>query len=231
MDSIWDKEGKNPKTVNVTKITITNPHAPGGYMDDEPDEGYRSVNVEHDGPWTIYTDSGFEKAISQMVGFEVSFTEQGMQEDGMASMEGDDPKKTEVKEGGNAFDIAMGDAENIISQASGDKEAMADLQRLHDDEDDSYAKSVIKDYMSQLEKEGLFRMQRDIAMQENKTPGRSHYDKEKAKELAKKDGKNPERLSYGELMDYIKKAQQMDPAHNQESVDPTIARLKDLAGI
>ena len=108
---------------------------------------------------------------------------------------------------------------------------MADLQRLHDDEDDSYAKSVIKDYMSQLEKEGLFRMQRDIAMQENKTPGRSHYDKEKAKELAKKDGKNPERLSYGELMDYIKKAQQMDPAHNQESVDPTIARLKDLAGI
>ena len=134
-------------------------------------------------------------------------------------------------EGGNAFDIAMGDAENIISQASGDKEAMDDLQRLHDDEDDSYAKSVIKDYMSQLEKEGLFRMQRDIAMQENKTPGRSHYDKEKAKELAKKDGKNPERLSYGELMDYIKKAQQMDPAHNQESVDPTIARIKDLAGI
>ena len=142
-----------------------------------------------------------------------------------------DSKESEVKEGGNAFDIAMGDAENIISQASGDKEAMADLQRLHDDEDDSYAKSVIKDYMSQLEKEGLFRMQRDIAMQENKTPGRSHYDKEKAKELAKKDGKNPERLSYGELMDYIKKAQQMDPAHNQESVDPTIARLKDLAGI
>ena len=92
MDSIWDKEGENPKTVNVTKITINNPHAPGGYMDDEPDEGYRSVNVEHDGPWTIYTDSGFEKAISDMVGFEVNFTEQGMQEDGMASMEGEDPK-------------------------------------------------------------------------------------------------------------------------------------------
>lgn len=92
MDSIWDKEGENPKTVNVSKITILNPHAPGEYMDDEPDEGYRSVNVEHDGPWTIYTDSGFEKAISDMVGFEVGFTEQGMQEDGMASMEGDDPK-------------------------------------------------------------------------------------------------------------------------------------------
>ena len=81
-------------------------------------------------------------------------------------------------EGGNAFDIAMGDAENIISQASGDKEAMDDLQRLHDEEDDSYAQSTIKDYMSRLEKEGLFRMQRDLAMQENKTPGHSHYDKE-----------------------------------------------------
>ena len=134
-------------------------------------------------------------------------------------------------EGGNAFDIAMGDAENIISQASGDKEAMDDLQRLHDEEDDSYAQSTIKDYMSRLEKEGLFRMQRDLAMQENKTPGHGHYDKEKAKELAKKDGKNPERLSHGELMDYIKKAQQMDPAHNQESVDPVLLRIKDLAGI
>jgi len=92
MDSIWDKEGRNPKTVNVTNITIDNPHAPGGFLDDEPDEGYRQVNVEHDGPWTIYSDSGFEKAISDIVGFKVSFTEQGMQENGMASMEGDDPK-------------------------------------------------------------------------------------------------------------------------------------------
>ncbi len=88
MDSIWDKEKENPKQVKVSSISITNPYEPGGYMDDEEDDSYRSVNVEHDGPWTIYTDSGFEKAISQMVGFEVDFTEQGMQEDGMASMEG-----------------------------------------------------------------------------------------------------------------------------------------------
>ena len=88
MDSIWDKEKENPKQVKVDSISITNPYEPGGYMDDEEDDSYRSVNVEHDGPWTIYTDSGFEKAISQMVGFEVDFTEQGMQEDGMASMEG-----------------------------------------------------------------------------------------------------------------------------------------------
>jgi hypothetical protein len=65
-----------------------NPYEDGGYMNDEEDDSYRSVTVEHDGPWDIYTDSGFEKAISELVGFEVGFTEQGMQEDGLASMEG-----------------------------------------------------------------------------------------------------------------------------------------------
>jgi hypothetical protein len=97
-DSIWDKEGNNPKQIKVDSISITNPYEEGSYMDDEEDDGYRTVNVEHDGPWSIYTDSGFEKAISEMVGFEVDFTEQGMQEDGMASMEGmmDDKIKSEA---------------------------------------------------------------------------------------------------------------------------------------
>ena len=87
-DSIWDKEGENPAKVMVMSITIENPYEPGGYMDDDEDDGYRSVRVEHNGPWSIYTDSGFSKAISEIVGFGVDFTEQGMQEDGMASMEG-----------------------------------------------------------------------------------------------------------------------------------------------
>jgi hypothetical protein len=87
-DSIWDKEGDNPAKVMVMSITIENPYAPGGYMDDDEDDGYRSVRVEHDGPWSIYTDSGFAEEISGLVGFKVDFTEQGMQEDGMASMEG-----------------------------------------------------------------------------------------------------------------------------------------------
>ena len=97
MDSIWDKEKENPAKVFVSNITIMNPHEPGGYMDDEPDDGYRQVNVEHDGPWTIYTDSGFAQEISGIVGFEVDFTEQGMQQDGSASMEGE-MKTKESKE-------------------------------------------------------------------------------------------------------------------------------------
>ena len=87
-DSIWDRQGENPAKVMVMSITIENPYEPGGYMDDDEDDGYRKVDVEHDGPWSIYTDSGFAKAISEIVGFEVDFTEQGMQNDGMASMEG-----------------------------------------------------------------------------------------------------------------------------------------------
>ena len=87
-DSIWDREGENPAKVYVMSITIENPYEPGGYMDDDEDDGYRKVDVEHNGPWTIYTDSGFAEAISDLVGFQVDFTEQGMQNDGMASMEG-----------------------------------------------------------------------------------------------------------------------------------------------
>ena len=48
----------------------------------------------------------------------------------------------------------------------------------------------------------------DLVDEGIKTPGDSHYYKEKALELAKKDGiMNP---SYGELMDYIKKAMSID---------------------
>ena len=74
-DSIWDYTG--PQTVNVTDISV--------YTDE--DDGYTSIEVEHDTTWNIYTDSGFEKAISEKLGFDVQFTEQGMQENGVASLE------------------------------------------------------------------------------------------------------------------------------------------------
>ena len=51
-------------------------------------EGYRQVDVTHDADWEIYTDKGFERAISKALGFEVGFTEQGMQDTHFASMEG-----------------------------------------------------------------------------------------------------------------------------------------------
>ena len=83
-NSIADKEGKNPKEVEILGYTVNNP-----YEDDpEEDDGYRSVYVEHDGPWTIYGDSAFENWISDLVDFDVEWSESGMQEDGMAHLEG-----------------------------------------------------------------------------------------------------------------------------------------------
>ena len=80
-DSIWDYNG--PLTVTVKSITVET------FEDDEDEDmrDYKSIYVEHDTTWNIYTDSGFEAAISEALGYDVIFTEQGMQEDGTASME------------------------------------------------------------------------------------------------------------------------------------------------
>ena len=59
------------------------------------EDGYMSVTVKHEGPWTIYTDSGFEEEISGIIGTPVSFSEQGMQDDGMAHLEGNEETKQE----------------------------------------------------------------------------------------------------------------------------------------
>ena len=75
-DSIWDKEGTNPEMVTITDYEV------------EERDGMIEVTVEHDGPWTVYTDTGFEEHISDMIGTEVQFSEQGMQEDGRAHLEG-----------------------------------------------------------------------------------------------------------------------------------------------
>ncbi len=75
--SIW--ENSTGKQVRVTGITVIE--------NNSDDYTYTTVNVTHDSNWEIYTDSGFEAAISDALGFNVSFTEQGMQEDNYASME------------------------------------------------------------------------------------------------------------------------------------------------
>ena len=85
-DSKSDKEGKNPKQVKVDHVVIQNPYDDADEGDE--DDGLRYVKVQHDGPAEIYTDSGFTKAISKIVGFEVDFTEEGLQQDGLADMEG-----------------------------------------------------------------------------------------------------------------------------------------------
>ena len=77
-DGLWGCEAG--RKVNVRGITVIDEQY-------DVDEHYTLVNVEHDSTWDIYTDTGFEAAISDALGFAVKFTEQGMQEDNMASME------------------------------------------------------------------------------------------------------------------------------------------------
>jgi len=87
-NSIWNYEG--PMTVNVEDIQID-------YVNEDwdpveagtPGARVGHVAVAHNTTWNIYTDRGFEKGISDALGFKVFFTEQGMQEDGSASMECD----------------------------------------------------------------------------------------------------------------------------------------------
>jgi len=74
-DSIWDYTGKD--VVEVTSIQVYKHNESNGV----------DVNVTHNADWNIYTDSGFENAISELLGMDVTFTEQGMQDDGLASME------------------------------------------------------------------------------------------------------------------------------------------------
>jgi len=53
----------------------------------DADIGFTHVSVEHDSAWDIYTDTAFETAMSNALGFTVHFTEQGMQDNYCASME------------------------------------------------------------------------------------------------------------------------------------------------
>ena len=86
-DSIWQGEKRGEEVTYKTfvhEITINT-----------DEDGYMSVSVKHEGPWTIYTDSGFEQEISGIIGTPVSFSEQGMQDDGMAHLEGEEESKQE----------------------------------------------------------------------------------------------------------------------------------------
>ena len=91
-DSIWDCALTEADDVRITTICVTEGVAGGDY------DGYRSVNVYYtvngfddgealDETWRLYTDTGFAATVSELLGEEVYFTEQGMQEDGVASME------------------------------------------------------------------------------------------------------------------------------------------------
>ena len=83
-DSLWDCE--------LEAVTVTSIHIHETFWDDTSTVHIAVCynvdgDAEYEGSWRLYTDSGFEEAISELLGTSVSFTEQGMQDDGYASME------------------------------------------------------------------------------------------------------------------------------------------------
>ena len=95
-DSIWDCELTDADDVRIIKIYVNEgieeaSETTGGNIGYRHIAVYYTVNEEEgeevEGSWRIYTDSGFENTVSELLGEEIYFTEQGMQEDGYASME------------------------------------------------------------------------------------------------------------------------------------------------
>ena len=87
-DSIWAYEGADQVTVTAINLYYVNEDWDSVEADAE-DARLFHITVEHDTDWRIYTDSGFEAAITEKLGLgeRVMFTEQGMQDNGLASME------------------------------------------------------------------------------------------------------------------------------------------------
>ena len=86
-DSIWDCE--------LEAVTVTSIHIHENFDEDGDSSIHIAVcynvdgvdGAEVEGSWRLYTDTGFTEAISTLLGTTVFFTEQGMQDDGYASME------------------------------------------------------------------------------------------------------------------------------------------------
>jgi len=79
MDSLWDYKGKSTVTVTEIRVERYTEEKIADWAKDKTTDDVCLVKVKHGAGWNIYTDSGFKKGISELLGFEVNFTEQGMQ--------------------------------------------------------------------------------------------------------------------------------------------------------
>ena len=88
-DSIWDCTFTDADELRIKDIYINEGMEGGDYTGYKHIAVYYTVNGEEEfeESWRIYTDSGFADTVSELLGEETYFTEQGMQEDGRASME------------------------------------------------------------------------------------------------------------------------------------------------
>ena len=88
-ESLWGNEKGIAKCTSIDFEF----HYDNGEVNEKPYSLYIQIYVHHDRAWEIYTDKAFEKGVSniltQLLGGKVivGFTEQGMQENSVASLE------------------------------------------------------------------------------------------------------------------------------------------------
>ena len=139
-DSIWMDQADQPvDSVHVSTISIIK----GNEAD--VDSGYINVEVSHDGPYQIYTDSGFEEAISKIIGHEVMWSEQGMQDDGHAHLEGnlsDEDRDQGQKDAGYWDDDSEYDADPALETRNRVKHLAGVKPVIEDDETDDEEEQI-----------------------------------------------------------------------------------------
>jgi hypothetical protein len=87
-DGYWGAEAG--RTVTLTGFTVDYMNADTYEHCNEGDDNavIGHVSVDHDSTWDVYTDTGFQEAAANYTNIMgLGFTEQGMQNDNLASME------------------------------------------------------------------------------------------------------------------------------------------------
>lgn len=87
-DGYWDAEAG--RTVTISGYTVQRYTAEdiADGVDWAAEGDIAHVSVSHDSTWDVYSDSAFKRAAQKFTGIaDLGFTEQGMQQDGCASME------------------------------------------------------------------------------------------------------------------------------------------------
>ena len=87
-DGYWGAETGRTVTISGFNVMYVDPETYDEVSADAPGAVIGHVSVFHDSTWDVYTDNGFRDAARAVTGITyLGFTEQGMQENGIASME------------------------------------------------------------------------------------------------------------------------------------------------
>ena len=87
-DGLWGAEAGRKVTLSGFTVSYMNADTYDECNEGDDNAVIGHVSVEHDSTWDVYTDTGFQEAAANYTNIMgLDFTEQGMQNDCLASME------------------------------------------------------------------------------------------------------------------------------------------------